>query len=464
VEPLKKRVFKRGAYIYIEGDEEIDEIFIVEKGHVELKAVNEGIKRYKSVVTDGEVFGLISSLCKRPRMESAIAISDSVIVAATRDKFMDLVQKSPDIAIKIIRNFADELRLYDDMMFSLTAEGTDVMQGDLKFFSLGEYYHRHGFKQYAFYILKTYLKLFPNGIKIDDAKNIIGEIEQTGLKALPEPVKRGVYKIFGDQQIIFAENEPGEELYIIKEGKVKIVKFSNDTEIILSVLREGDIFGDLAIVSNKPRNASAISWGKTALLPIRKETLTMVLAKSPGIIYKIFMAISQRIWFTYIKLEARVYKKPITRIYALIENNLLEHNISLKSTKPEVINFGIDELIRMTGLPQSLKEKTMDVLLGDSNLEFRIGQILVDNPNALSTRAKFYRSRDHIISSADKENMLKKERPGTKAASIVEDEEPVLDEPDNENKPEEHMEIVDAGGEKDEDLKVPSQEINFDFD
>ncbi len=67
----KKSVFKAGAYVYIEGDEDSDEIFIVEKGEVELKSVNEQVKKYKSIINAGEVFGFTSSLCRRPRMESA---------------------------------------------------------------------------------------------------------------------------------------------------------------------------------------------------------------------------------------------------------------------------------------------------------------------------------------------------------------------------------------------------------
>ena len=99
----------------------------------------------------------------------------------------------------------------------------------------------------------------------------------------------------------------------------------------------------------------------TTLIAIEKDTLFSLLEKTPSIINKIFMAISQRIWFTYIRLESRVYTRPITRIYAFLENKLLEDRISLKSTNPVTLNFGIDELIRMTGVSASSPGAPMDL-------------------------------------------------------------------------------------------------------
>ena len=282
------------------------------------------------------------------------------------------------------------------MMFTLGGEGPDILPDDLQLFNLGLHYYRKGDYAYAAHVLARYLEGGPEGAAAAQAREALADIEKTERRSVSEPVRKGLYKVFADRQMIFSEFEAGDELYIIKEGKVKITKVMNDQEIMLSVLKEGDIFGELAIVSNKPRNATAISWGKTELLPIGKDTLATVLRKSPGIINRIFMAISQRIWFTFIRLEARLYAKPITRIYVFLENKLLEERVPLKSTEPVTFNFGIDELLRMAGLPPTPPGDTMDLLLGDHNLTFNFGQTVVDDPSVLSTKAKFYRSRDHL--------------------------------------------------------------------
>ena len=465
----KKSLFKKGAYVYVEGDEDVDEVYIIEKGTVELVSENKQIKRYKNVVTDGEIFGFITALIRRPRMESVVALKDTVVITVNRAHFIYMVQRNPEIAIKIIRYFAEELRLYDEMMFSLKEGESSMVPEELRLFNSGEYYNRTKSYKYAYYVLKRYCDLYPSGIETDSARMILREIEKAGMRSVPEPVKSGVYKLFADQQMVFCENEPGDELYIIKEGKVKITKVSDNNEIMLSVLREGDIFGELAIVSDKPRNASAICIGRTALLPIRKETLTWVLSKSPGIINKIFMAISQRIWFTYINLEAKLYAKPITRVYALIENRLMQDNISLKSKEPVMVNISIEELLRSGGVAQSLKDQVTGLLLEDANMEFNFGQLSIRNPSILSSRAKFYKSRDQMHSSADDKSANGKAQRHESAPAAMETGEEEADmglqeveestPPARTKEPARFEEPADIDG---GELRLPSQEINLD--
>jgi CRP-like cAMP-binding protein len=450
MEKTKKTFFKEGAYIYIEGDEDVDEIYIVESGIIELKSSYEEIKRYRNLIKEGEIFGFISSLCKRPRMQSAVAKSDSVVLTFKRTKFIELVQQNNEIAFKIIRNFAEELRVYDEMLLSLNSD-SEMLTDDMKLFHLGEYYYRSDMYPYAHYILSKYLELYPDGMMRDNAQSITAEIEKTGFRKMEEPFQKGIYRIFADKQMIFCENEPGDQLYIIKDGKVKIVKISDNTEIMLSVLRMGDIFGELAIVSEKPRNATAISWGITTLLPINKDTLSAILSKSPTIIYKIFMAISQRIWFTYIQLESRLYQKPLTQLYVYLENKLLEERVSLKNTNSTILNFGIDELLQMTGLSTETAGSAIDLLLEDPNLNFNFGQITIEDPDNLSSKAKYYRSRDHLS--------IHEEKPG--------------EEPEREPSPVQKKEKdrdshisseVNPIGLESGELKIPSEEILLDLD
>ena len=466
----KKSVFKEGAYIYVEGDEDVENVFILESGIVELLSSNKKVKRYKSIIRGGEVFGFISSLCRRPRMESAIARRETVIVTMKRNHFIYLIQKNPEIAVKLLRYFAEELRLYDEMLFSLTEHESDMVPNELELFNMGEYYQKRNSYPYAHYILSRYTQLYPGGMKINIARQLLESIMKAGFKGNREPVKDGIYKVFHDKEMIFCENEPGEELYIIKEGKVKIVKINNNNEIMLSVLRDGDIFGELAIVSEKPRNASAISWGKTVLLPIRKENLVWVLGKSPAIINKIFMAISQRIWFTFIMLESKLYTKPMTRIYSFIENKLMEADISLRSKTPVSLNYSIDELYHACNIPESRRNAVVDLLTDDTNIEFNFGQLVIKNPSILASKANTYKSRDHIKSEMD-DTAVQKNTGGHNGddeltGSELDTFEAQDDIPDFSAEEEpavqtdfQPSEDADSGG-----VKLPSDDIPFDMD
>jgi CRP-like cAMP-binding protein len=398
-----KHVFKAGSYIYIEGDEDVDDVYIVEKGIIEFKSSNDRVRTHGNSAGPGDVFGFISSLSRRPRMETAFAKVTTSVIAFSREKFLLLLKKNSEIAIKLLNSYADELRLYDTMMFPMSGSVGAFLPEDLQFFRLGEYYYRIKTSANAFYVLTRYLQLFPEGPDRKEALKIIEEIKKTGIKTIPVPVPDGIYRRYGDRQIIFCEHEPGNELYIIKKGKVKIVKYHGDSEIILSVLKEGEIFGELAIVSDKPRNATAISFGTTEVLPIDKESLLKLIQKSSDLLLRIFTAISQRVWFTFIRMESKFYEKPITRVYAFLQNKLIEDNVSLKSREPHIFNFGIDELLKMNNvIPEKIASTTMD-LTRDHNLNFYMGQTVINNPSLVTSKARYYRSRDHLYEGSENE-------------------------------------------------------------
>jgi CRP/FNR family transcriptional regulator len=231
---------------------------------------------------------------------------------------------------------------------------------------------------------------------------MIEDIHPETIRKISEPIKEDIYNVYSDGQIIFCEGEPGEELFIIKEGKVQISKFKNGTEIILSILKEGDIFGELAIVSDKPRNATAVCRSKTVLLPINLNSLSLLFEKSPGILKRIYTAISQRVWFSIIRLESKLYKKNLTKIYAFLENKLLEDNISLKSEFSHTMNFGIDELLKMNDISQEDDKNSIAMLLSDQNLNFNFGQISINKASDIRAMSSYYKTRDNIADSQEK--------------------------------------------------------------
>ncbi len=394
----KKNLFKKGTYIYIEGDDDIDSVFIIEEGRIGFKSSNQYVNRYKKTAKPGDIIGFVSSLSNQPRIESAFALTDARVAELTKSDFLAILGKKPGLAIKIINYFADELRSYDNLMFD-TETGTHSEAVDIRFYKLGEFYFKEKSYQLAHSILLRFLRFYPESGLRAQASAIINKIESAGLKTVTEPVKRGITLEYINDQIIFCEYEPGDKLYIIREGKVKIVKYQNNNEIMLSVLNEGDILGELAIVSEKPRNATAISFGRTTLLPINRDSLIELFNRSPDMLKKIFTSISRRVWFTYIRLESRVHKKPITRIYAFLEDKLLEEGVSLKEKRSHVFNFGFNELLDMIDLTQEMIGDSMEEILRDPNLHFNFGQITVEDPSEISSKARYFRTRDNLFSS-----------------------------------------------------------------
>lgn len=80
-------------------------------------------------------------------------------------------------------------------------------------------------------------------------------------------------KDFPDGQTVFAEGEPGDSMYFILRGNIRIEKraaTTGATQKTLTVLQEGDYFGEMALLDQKPRSASAVAAGQARLLRLSK--------------------------------------------------------------------------------------------------------------------------------------------------------------------------------------------------
>jgi len=84
--------------------------------------------------------------------------------------------------------------------------------------------------------------------------------------------------------IIISEGQPGASMYVIANGEVKV--FTNGpggTTVYLAKLGEGDFFGEVSMLTGKPRTATITASQRTELLRLDKEKLDNALAKYPGI-------------------------------------------------------------------------------------------------------------------------------------------------------------------------------------
>ena len=77
--------------------------------------------------------------------------------------------------------------------------------------------------------------------------------------------------------VIFSEGDPGASMYVVLSGKVKIVKKARGVDKTLAVFGPGDFFGEMAIISGKPRSASAVAEEDCRLQVLeRPDFLSMV--------------------------------------------------------------------------------------------------------------------------------------------------------------------------------------------
>ncbi|MDH4199868.1 MAG: Crp/Fnr family transcriptional regulator [Spirochaetia bacterium] len=103
-------------------------------------------------------------------------------------------------------------------------------------------------------------------------------------------------KEFQSGEIIFCEFEPGDDFYLIQKGKVKISKIVKDTEKTMDILESGDIFGEMAILEEQPRSATATAIDNVQTLHFNRENFVTLMSSQPQLAFKLLVIFTKRIY------------------------------------------------------------------------------------------------------------------------------------------------------------------------
>src|SRR5690606_25084357 len=96
--------------------------------------------------------------------------------------------------------------------------------------------------------------------------------------------------------VLFREGEPGDRLYVIAQGKIKLGRRSSDgRENLLSILGPGEMFGELSLFDPGPRTASASSVSDSVVYELRHESLVRWIADHPGVATTLLGALARRL-------------------------------------------------------------------------------------------------------------------------------------------------------------------------
>jgi CRP-like cAMP-binding protein len=109
-----------------------------------------------------------------------------------------------------------------------------------------------------------------------------------------------LFSKFGKQyntgEILFCEFEPGNSFYLIQTGRVKISKVVKDKEKTMDILGVGDIFGEMAILEEQPRSATATAIEPVTVLHFDRDNFVSMMMSQPQLAFKLLVVFSKRIY------------------------------------------------------------------------------------------------------------------------------------------------------------------------
>ena len=112
------------------------------------------------------------------------------------------------------------------------------------------------------------------------------------LQAVAETLERAEYS---RDSVIFREGEPGDEMFVVVSGQIRIVSDVETEKIVFAHLGPGDFFGETALLSGEPRSAGAIATLDSRLWRLGRERFLELLSRYPAISEEVSRVLASRV-------------------------------------------------------------------------------------------------------------------------------------------------------------------------
>lgn len=139
----------------------------------------------------------------------------------------------------------------------------------------------------------------PAVCSLDYRLKIIGRLPF--FRHLPSEVIVEINRLFEDrdvpaEQAIYFEGDPGEHLYLVAMGKVKLLRHTGaGRDVLLDILRGGEYFGSLALLGGRGYTDTAVAQTDCCILQISSSNFEKILNHYPDVSLKVLQAVGQRL-------------------------------------------------------------------------------------------------------------------------------------------------------------------------
>jgi len=162
--------------------------------------------------------------------------------------------------------------------------------------------------------------------------------------------KAALTRSFAPGELIFRDGDFGNEMFVVRKGAVRIFKQTGDTELTLAVLNAGEGFGEMAILEQSARSASAMAVGETELVVVHEEAFEQMLTDRPDIAVRFLKKLSARLREANRQIQLLTTHGGAARVVQILKMWTpvdAEGEVKLSGVKPE-------ELWRASGTPREV--------------------------------------------------------------------------------------------------------------
>lgn len=212
------------------------------------------------------------------------------------------------------------------------------------------------------------------------------------LAVLGEGDRRDLLKLarrrrFARGEVIFHEGDPGDTMHLVARGHVAVRATTPLGDVaMLRVLRPGEFFGELALVSPGPRNATVVAVDQVETLGIAKQQLDELRSRRSGVDAVVTEALANDV--------RRLAAELTEALYLPSEKRLLRRLVDLTAvfgtdTHPAtVIPLTQDEFAQLAGVTRPTANRILKKAEEDGTMRIRRGSVEILDPQALVRQAR----------------------------------------------------------------------------
>ncbi len=190
-------------------------------------------------------------------------------------------------------------------------------------------------------------------------------------------------KTFQKGDVIFCEFEPGDTFYLIQSGRVEIVKIMGDLQKTVDILQPGELFGEMAILEEAPRSATAIALDRVTALEFNRENFEILMQGNPQIAMKLLKTFTKRIYDQKRRFMILTLEDPEARV-ADVFLMLAESQVRGEEAadgRNVAIQATVDDIAHWAGMPPDKCRNVINHFVSQRRLEVMPDKILIRNLN-----------------------------------------------------------------------------------
>ncbi|MFN3966363.1 MAG: Crp/Fnr family transcriptional regulator [Endomicrobiia bacterium] len=219
-----------------------------------------------------------------------------------------------------------------------------------------------------------------NEIKLLSKVSLFSGLSRQNLRKILNITKR---KKIPKNKIVFTENTYGNKLYILVSGRIKIFGQSKNRKKIFTYLEPNEFFGELALLGEKIRSASAEAVLDSELLIIEKNDFVKLLKKYPNIALNLLSVLCKRLYHADKEIELLSFQDVFGRIVQILLRLSKQYGKNTPQGRKINLIIGHTELAELAGTVREMVTRALTNLKKLGCIDIVNKQIIILDENKL---------------------------------------------------------------------------------